>query len=116
MDWWRTDWWAACNLRELRLDFLMTLELADLDVMKDSALKRFDERVAKAGMGTRGEIEREAARLESQLEQLYPLTALMARREPKVAQTAELWGRLVRICDVFAARISQLSKSTRLGV
>jgi hypothetical protein len=88
----------------------MTLELSDLDVIKDSALRKFDERLAKAGPGNREEIEREAVRLESQLEQLYSLTAIMARREPDVGKTAELWNRLVRICDVFAGRLSQLSQ------
>ena len=93
----------------------MIFELSDLDVIKDSALKKFDERVAKAGPANPEEIEREAARLESQLEQLYSLTALMARREPDVTATAELWRRLVRICDVFASRISQLSQQHTLG-
>src|SRR5206468_8580080 len=93
----------------------MVLELSDLDVIKDTALKRFDERVAKTDPADREEIEREAARLESQLEQLYSLTALIARREPDVAKTAELWGRLVRICDVFAGRISQLAQQHALG-
>ena len=89
---------------------MMMLELSDLDVIKDSALKRFDERVAKTDPANRELLEREAARLESQLEQLYSLTALVARREPEVAKTAELWSRLVRICDVFAGRLSKLSQ------
>src|SRR5438445_12769307 len=93
----------------------MVLELSDLDVIKDTALKRFDERVAKTDPADREEIEREAARLESQLEQLYSLTALIARREPDVAKTAELWGRLVRICEVFAGRISQISRQHALA-
>ncbi len=93
----------------------MILELSDLDLIKDSALKKFDERVAKAGPNKRQEIEREAVRLESQLEQLYSLTALMARRQPDVAETAELWQRLVRICDVFASRVLQLSQQHALG-
>jgi hypothetical protein len=93
----------------------MILELSDLDVIKDSALKKFDERVAKADPANREEIEREAARLESQLEQLYSFTALMARREPDMAKTAELWQRLVKICDVFAARVFQLSRQYTSG-
>jgi len=92
----------------------MTLEPPDLDVIKDSALKKFDERVAKAGSANREGIACEAARLESQLEQLYSLTAVMARREPDMAKTADLWGGLVRICDVFAARIMQLSQQYSL--
>jgi len=93
----------------------MILELSDLDVIKDSALKKFDERLAKADAANREQIEREAAWLGSQLEQLYSFTAVMARREPDMARTAELWQRLLRTCDVFAARIMQLSQQHALG-
>ncbi|MEK7677977.1 MAG: hypothetical protein AAB676_19270 [Verrucomicrobiota bacterium] len=93
----------------------MTIELSDLDTIKDTALKRFEERVAKANPANPEEIEREAARLESQLEQLYSFTALMARREPDIAKTAELWTRLVRICDLFAGRVFQFSQQHALG-
>jgi hypothetical protein len=92
----------------------MTLEISDLETIQDNALKKFDERVAKAA-ARREEIEREADRLESQLEQLYSLSALMARREPDVTKTAELWKRLVRTCDLFAARLFQLSQQHALG-
>jgi hypothetical protein len=47
----------------------MTLELSDLDTIKNSALERFEERVCSAG-DNREKIEREAFRLESQLAQL----------------------------------------------
>ena len=100
---------------EVHYCIIVTLELSDLDVMKDTALKKFDERVAKAGPSNREEIEREAVRLESQLEQLYSLTAIMARREPDMTKTAELWRRLVKICDVFANRIGQLSQQHALA-
>ncbi|MBI5386096.1 MAG: hypothetical protein HZA90_15595 [Verrucomicrobia bacterium] len=92
----------------------MILEISDLVAIQDSALRNFDERVSKAD-AKREDIEREASRLESQLEQLYSLSALMARREPDVTKTAELWGRLVRICDVFAARLFQLSQQHAWG-
>ena len=92
----------------------MTLELSDLDTIKKSALERFEERVGSAG-DNRERIEREAFRLESQLEQLYSLTAVMARREPEVAGTAQLWDSLVGTCDLFAARIYQLSQQYSLG-
>ena len=92
----------------------MTLELSDLDTIKNCALERFEERVCSAG-DDREKIEREAFRLESQLEQLYSLTAVMARREPEVAGTAQLWDNLVRSCDLFAAKIFQLSQHYSLG-
>ena len=92
----------------------MILEIADLEAIQDSVLRKFDERVSKAD-AKREVIEREADRLESQLEQLYSLSALLARREPDVVRTAELWERLVRTCDVFAARLFQLSQQHALG-
>jgi hypothetical protein len=93
----------------------MTLEISDLDAIRDSTLKKFDERIAAADPANRESIECEAARLESQLEQLYSLTALMARRESDVEKTAELWLRLTKICDVFANRVSQLSRQYALA-
>ena len=93
----------------------MTLEISDLDTIKDTALKTFEERLAKASLEDRAGMEREASRLESQLEQLYSFTALMARREPDMAKTEELWARFVRICDLFAGRVYQLSQEHALS-
>ncbi len=92
----------------------MTLELSDLDTIKDSALKNFEDRVSNAGED-RAKIERELFRLESQLEQLYSFTAAMARREPDVGRTAQLWHSLVSTCDLFAGKIFQLSQRFSLA-
>ncbi len=92
----------------------MTLELSDLDTIKNNALKQFEERVGGAGANP-VEIEREVFRLESQLEQLYSFTAAVARREPDVARTADLWEGFVQTCDLFAGRIFQLSQQYALG-
>jgi len=92
----------------------MTLELSDLDTIKNNALKKFEERVGSA-RNNPGEIEREVFRLESQLEQLYSFTAAVARREPEVTRTAELWDGFVKTCDLFAGRIFQLSQQYSLG-
>lgn len=92
----------------------MTLELSDLDTIKNNALKKFEERVDSA-RNNPGEIEREVFRLESQLEQLYSFTAAVARREPEVARTAELWDGFVKTCDLVAGRIFQLSQQYSLG-
>ncbi|MCI0626376.1 MAG: hypothetical protein L0387_32820 [Acidobacteria bacterium] len=92
----------------------MTLEISDIEAIQNSALRKFEERVSKAA-ANKEEIAHEASRLESQLEQLFSLSALMARREPDVIKTAELWERLVRVCDLFAARLYQLSQQHALG-
>jgi hypothetical protein len=93
----------------------MTLELSDLDTIRDNALRRFEERVSKADPANGAALEREMVRLESQLEQLFSLTAAMARREPDVAKTSELWARLVRICDSFSNRAFQLAQEHALS-
>lgn len=92
----------------------MTIELSDLDTIKNNALKKFEERVG--GVRDNPEaIEREAFRLESQLEQLYSFTAVMARREVDMVRTAELWGSLVKTCDLFAGKVFQLAQQRSLG-
>jgi hypothetical protein len=70
----------------------MTLELSDLDTIKNNALKKFEERVGSA-RDNPGEIE----------------------REPEVSKTAELWDGFVKTCDLFAGRIYQLSQQYSLG-
>jgi len=92
----------------------MTLELCDLDTINNNALKRFDERVSSAG-DNREEIQREALRLESQLEQLYSFTAALAKREANVERTADLWENLVKTCGVFANKLFQLAQQHSLS-
>lgn len=92
----------------------MTLEISDLDLIKDNALKKFEERVSSAG-DDRKKMEREAAKLESQLEQLFSFTAAMARRESDVTETAKLWSGLVKTCEVFAGKVFQLAQRYSLG-
>ncbi len=94
----------------------MILELSDLDTIKETALKNFEARVAKADPAQPNAIECEAARLESQLEQLYSFTALLVRREPDLARTAELWAGLARTCDLFAGRVFRLAQQHSLNL
>ena len=92
----------------------MIVELSDLDTIKEHALKKkSEERIENAGED-RQAIEREAFRLESQLEQLYSFTAVMARREGDMDRTAELWANLVRTCDLFANKVFQLAQQHSL--
>jgi hypothetical protein len=100
----------------LDYDFPMALEISDLDTLKDTALKNFEARVSSPGLSKPSEIELEGARLESQLEQLYSFTALLARREPDMARTAELWATLVKACDLFAGRIFSLAQQHDLSI
>ena len=88
----------------------MLLTLEDIDSLKEAAIKRFNERVTQVYPDLCYEFDAEVARLESQLDQLYALTARMARNEPSVEGTSELWARLVKICDEFAHRVYELSQ------
>jgi hypothetical protein len=88
----------------------VTLTFDDLDALKDAAIKRFDERLAQTDPSLCYEFDAEVARLESQLEQLYAVTASLARNEPTVEKTADLWERMVQICDEFAGRVIILSE------
>ena len=88
----------------------MTLTFEDIDSLGEAAISRFDARVAQVDPSLRNEFDAEVARLESQLDQLYALTARMTRNEPDVQKTAELWARLVQICDAFAHRVYALSQ------
>ena len=94
----------------------MILELSDLDTIKETALKNFEARVAKVDPSKPNEIGCEAARLESQLEQLYSFTALLVRREPDMDRTAALWGELVKTCDLFAGRVFRLAQEHSLNL
>jgi hypothetical protein len=80
----------------------MTIELEDLEKIKDSALESFTKGVASVSP------EIEAAKLESQLTQLYSLAAIAARREECLDGTARIWATMVSICDAFAAKISEV--------
>ena len=81
---------------------------ADFQTMTDFALKHFADRVASNRPGTSFDFDIEVARLESQVEQLYGLAALMARRETELEATAEIWGAMIAACDAVAAKILSL--------
>lgn len=81
---------------------------ADFQIMTDFALKHFEDRVACTRPGMCFEFDIEVARLESQVEQLYGLAALLARRETELDATAEIWGAVIAACDSVAAKILSL--------
>src|SRR2546422_788700 len=85
----------------------MTLELDDLDTLKTAAIKKFDECVAQNSPG--GDLDREVAQLQAELEQIYRMVVLLQKNEPSLERVAEIWGKMVAICDEFAGRLSTLS-------
>ena len=85
----------------------MTLEVVDLDALKDAAIRKFDDRLAHA---TRDEsLDREVAQLLAELEQIYRVVVLLQKNETNMERVAEIWGKMVAICDECARRLSKLA-------
>ena len=85
----------------------MTLELVDLDALKEAAIKKFDDHLAHAGKNQ--PLDREVAQLQAELEQIYRMVALLQKNESDMERVEEIWGKMVVICDEFARRLSALS-------
>ena len=86
----------------------MTLELADLDTLKEAAIKKFEDRLATANL--EGGLDREVAQLQAELEQIYRVVVLLQKNEASIERVAEIWGKMVTICDEFARRLSELRR------
>ena len=84
----------------------MTLELADLDTLKEAAIKKFEDRLANANI--EGGLDREVAQLQAELEQIYRVVVLLQKNETSIERVAEIWGKMVTICDEFARRLSEV--------
>ena len=85
----------------------MTLELADLDTLKDAAIKKFEARLAHGAQDK--PLDREVGQLQAELEQIYRVVVLLQKNEPSRERVAEIWGKMVTICDEFARRLSALA-------
>jgi len=85
----------------------MTLELTDLDTLKEAAIKKFDEHLAHTAKNA--PLEREVAQLQAELEQIYRVVVLLQKNEPSMDRVAEIWGKMAGICDEFARRLSELA-------
>ena len=84
----------------------MTLELADLDTLKEAAIKKFEDRLANANVADG--LDREVAQLQAELEQIYRVVVLLQKNETSIERVAEIWGKMVTICDEFARRLSNV--------
>jgi len=85
----------------------MTLELADLDTLKEVAIKKFEDRLARTSK--QDPMEREVAQLQAELEQIYRVVVLLQKNEPSMERVAEIWGKMVSICDELARRLSSFA-------
>ena len=85
----------------------MILELADLDTLKEAAIRKFDERMAEASRDV--PMDREVAELQAELEQIYRVVVLLQKNEPDMRAAAEIWSKMAGICDEFGRRLSALA-------
>src|SRR5512138_903117 len=85
----------------------MTLELADLDTLKEAAIKKFEDCLATANVGDC--LDREVPQLQAELEQIYRMVVLLQKNETNIERVAEIWGKMVTICDEFARRLSEVT-------
>src|SRR6266498_3325526 len=85
----------------------MTLELADLDTLKEAAIKKFDDCLAHQAQDK--PLDREVAQLQAELEQIYRVVVLLQKNEPSMERVAEIWAKMVTICDEFGRQLSALA-------
>jgi len=85
----------------------MTLEFADLDTLKEAAMKKFDDCLAHRVQNK--PLDREVAQLQAELEQIYRIVVLLQKNEPDMERVAEIWGKMVAICDEFGRGLSALA-------
>ncbi|MBI2928847.1 MAG: hypothetical protein HYY24_24555 [Verrucomicrobia bacterium] len=83
----------------------MTLELADLDTLKEAAIKKFDDRLAGSAHGE--PLDREVAQLQAEFGQTYRMAVSLRKHAASMERVAEIWGKVVAICDEFAHRLSE---------
>src|SRR3989441_11655387 len=84
----------------------MTLELADLETLKEAAIKKFGAHLARSAHDE--PLDHEVAQLQTELEQIYRVVVLLQKNETSMERVVEIWEKLVAICDEFARRLSAL--------
>ncbi|HTD86911.1 MAG TPA: hypothetical protein VK850_10075 [Candidatus Binatia bacterium] len=85
----------------------MTLELDDLDALKDVAIKKFDDRIAHAAKDE--PMDQEVAQLLAESEQIYRVVVLLQKNGADMERVTEIWSKMVAICDECARRLSALA-------
>src|SRR5260370_89333 len=89
----------------------MKLELADLDTLKEAAIKKFDDSLAQ----TIGNEQRDSqvAQLQAELEQIYRVVVLLQKNETSMELVAAIWTKIVSMCDEFARRLSSIASQRK---
>ncbi|MBI4664633.1 MAG: hypothetical protein HY735_38055 [Verrucomicrobia bacterium] len=86
----------------------MSISVTDLEILGQTALQEFSDRIARGERIEDRDVERPAQRLEAKLEQLYAVAATMAQREPTLEGVTAIWARMVSICDSMSKALSDL--------
>ncbi len=61
-------------------------------------------------------MHQEISRLQTELEQIYRVVVLLQKHEPSMERVAEIWGKMVEICDSFGRRASELLANQPSGI
>jgi hypothetical protein len=86
----------------------MILVLDDLEQLGKTALSEFNAGLSRIDSTQAAALEVRAQRLEAKLEQLYAVAVKMAQREEDLSGVADIWARMVAVCDTMAQALSQL--------
>ena len=79
-----------------------------MDALKEAAIRKFDSRLAEIAQNepAHGEV----AQLQAELEQIYRVVVLLQKNESNLETVAQIWIKMVGICDEFARRLSTLAE------
>jgi hypothetical protein len=81
---------------------------SDLLELSHGSLAAFDQRLAGIPKDLCAPFHEEARQLEAELLTVYRVVVLCTKREDDLERVSGWWATMVRVCDEFAARLSQL--------
>ncbi|MBI4026354.1 MAG: hypothetical protein HY360_15320 [Verrucomicrobia bacterium] len=91
----------------------MTHCLADIDLLEVSkeGLASFERRIAAIPPDLCAPFHEEARQLETELLTAYRFVVLAAKKEDELDKVARWWAVMVQVCDEYAKRLNQLTRS-----
>jgi len=81
--------------------------LADLDALKEAAIKKFEQSLADNEQNK--PLDSQVGQLQAELEQIYRVVVLLQKNETSMDETRKIWGKMVAICDEFSRRLSGIA-------
>jgi hypothetical protein len=78
----------------------VALEFAELDALKEIAIRRFKDRLANASPDK--SIGRPVSHLRADLEHIYRTGVLLQKNEPSMERATGIWRKVAAIADEFA--------------